>query len=161
MTPSRLSPFYSSSLGSPAVKRSKEKWLVTIRSHDLPNEARNLVKYASDEKEQEPFASSFFSFFFLSNLVATPENEITEVHRELSDDKFVLPSVNVSLEALKNLSSVTINLHLFLCMRIKKKRDCNNVFAFMLSQERRKGRERVKNEWKSKCSKCVSSLSFR
>lgn len=33
MMPSCLPPFYPSSLGSPAVKRSEEKWLVTIHSH--------------------------------------------------------------------------------------------------------------------------------
>jgi len=56
-----LPPFYPSSLESLAVKRSEEKWLVTIRSHDLPNETRNPVKYA---RRKRAGTACVFVFFF-------------------------------------------------------------------------------------------------
>lgn len=71
-------------LGKPRVKRSEEKWWVTIFPRDPPNEARNLVRCT--QREARRVAACAFS----SNLLATPGNEITEVHRKL----FGPPAIN-------------------------------------------------------------------
>lgn len=66
-----------------AVKRSEEKWSVTIFPRDPPNEARNLVRCTRPEAGGRLRA-------FSTNLLATPGNEITEVHRKL----FGPPAIN-------------------------------------------------------------------
>lgn len=98
-------PFIRLLWESPAVKRLEEKWLVTVRSRDLSNEARNLVKCAPGKREREPLVSSFLLFFFFSFKFSSYAREWN--YRSPSrtfrtvDDKFVLPSAKRSVGSVR------------------------------------------------------------